>query len=541
MKLIKEQVSKIKVVGNKTITNINKNIINVLNDFATKKNITINIDFNPNNIEYKNGNGIYVTNITNIEDLRKFLVENQFKEVTSLTQNPNELKYFKVVSSTQIYICNVEKPQASSTQTNTNFSTGRTNMSTNPDVFSKYGSGRTNMSTTPDVMSKGRVGENYFITKSKILHLFETTTSIFNAPVPNFSENLISSSFDETGAKEGRKHSGIDIAIASGTNVLAPMDGTVISSRDTTDGCGGLISIKHSEVLFTRYCHIKSRKVNEGDAVKAGAVIGLSGGGENDEYKGNSTGPHLHFEVIDNGKNVDPINFINGSYNANNDSKQSGVFSAKTNMATNPTLQLTSIANRLNIIIEAPEPTRNEIIASKIYKLGDGEKIGEYKYVIDANGVEKKLKSTFDTCEKRRYSTSTEYRCTINPDIEFNLKIGGELNDSKSNVALGEVIGKYKDKLTFTAYIGFTNIPINGTEAKKSRSDAKLISGKTNMATKPDVKSYSSSNSAKGKSNFDIDTMKSNIALIPSKTSGASRLDIKKIDENINKIKKLMI
>jgi murein DD-endopeptidase MepM/ murein hydrolase activator NlpD len=540
MKLIKEQINKIKVYGNRDITNINKNIINLLINFSTEKNLQyININFDPNRIEYKNGNGIYVYNLKNIKDLSDYLIKNKYKQVTSLAQNQNTLRYF-MVDSNQIYICNLESPQTSPTQTNGNFSTGRTNMSTNPDVFSKYGSGRTNMSTTPDVMSKGKIGENYFITKSKILHLLETATSGFSAPVPNFSENLISSSFDETGAKEGRKHLGIDIAIPSGTNVLAPMDGTVIRSKDTTSGCGGLISIKHSEVLFTRYCHIKSRKVNEGDAVKAGAVIGLSGGGENDEYKGNSTGPHLHFEVIDNGKNIDPISFINGNYNANNDSKQSGVFSAKTNMATNPTLQLTSIANRLNIIIEAPEPTRNEIIASKIYKLGDGEKIGEYKYVIDANGLEKKLKSTFDTCKK---INNSEYECSIDSNIHFILKINGDLDvdGSKSEFRLGNVIGKYKGKLTFTASIAFTKIPINAKDVTKSRSDAKLISGKTNMATKPDVKSYSSSNSDKGKSNFDIDTMKSNIALIPSKTSGASRLDIKKIDENINKIKKLMI
>jgi biotin carboxyl carrier protein len=424
MKLIKEQINKIKVYGNRDITNINKNIINLLINFSTEKNLQyININFDPNRIEYKNGNGIYVYNLKNIKDLSDYLIKNKYKQVTSLAQNQNTLRYF-MVDSNQIYICNLESPQTSPTQTNGNFSTGRTNMSTNPDVFSKYGSGRTNMSTTPDVMSKGKIGENYFITKSKILHLLETATSGFSAPVPNFSENLISSSFDETGAKEGRKHLGIDIAIPSGTNVLAPMDGTVIRSKDTTSGCGGLISIKHSEVLFTRYCHIKSRKVNEGDAVKAGAVIGLSGGGENDEYKGNSTGPHLHFEVIDNGKNIDPISFINGNYNANNDSKQSGVFSAKTNMATNPTLQLTSIANRLNIIIEAPEPTRNEIIASKIYKLGDGEKIGEYKYVIDANGLEKKLKSTFDTCKK---INNSEYECSIDSNIHFILKINVNL------------------------------------------------------------------------------------------------------------------
>ena len=540
MKLIKEQINKIKVYGNRDITNINKNIINLLINFSTEKNLQyININFDPNRIEYKNGNGIYVYNLKNIKDLSDYLINNKYKQVTSLAQNQNTLRYF-MVDSNQIYICNLESPQTSPTQTNGNFSTGRTNMSTNPDVFSKYGSGRTNMSTTPDVMSKGKIGENYFITKSKILHLLETATSGFSAPVPNFSENLISSSFDETGAKEGRKHLGIDIAIPSGTNVLAPMDGTVIRSKDTTSGCGGLISIKHSEVLFTRYCHIKSRKVNEGDAVKAGTVIGLSGGGENEEYKGNSTGAHLHFEVIDNGKNVDPISFINGNYNANNDSKQRGVFSAKTNMATKPTLQLTSIANRLNWIVEASEPTRNEIIASKIYKLGSGEKIGEYKYVIDADGLEKKLNSTFDKCKK---INNSEYDCSINPNIHFILKINGDLdvNGSKSEFKLGDNIGKYNGKLTFTASIAFTKIPINAKDVTKSRSDAKLISGKTNMATKPDVKSYSSSNSAKGKSNFDIDTMKSNIALIPSKTSGASRLDIKKIDENINKIKKLMI
>jgi hypothetical protein len=67
MKLIKEQINKIKVYGNRDITNINKNIINLLINFSTEKNLQyININFDPNRIEYKNGNGIYVYNLKNI-------------------------------------------------------------------------------------------------------------------------------------------------------------------------------------------------------------------------------------------------------------------------------------------------------------------------------------------------------------------------------------------------------------------------------------------------------------------------------------------
>ncbi len=103
--------------------------------------------------------------------------------------------------------------------------------------------------------------------------------------------------------RPNRKHKGIDIPVPSGSNIIAPADGTVVNAENLDkNACGGFIKIKHEQdgaSFYTKYCHMKVIKVNKGDKVKTGQVIGLSGGGKNDPHRGSSTGPHLHFEIVD--------------------------------------------------------------------------------------------------------------------------------------------------------------------------------------------------------------------------------------------------
>jgi murein DD-endopeptidase MepM/ murein hydrolase activator NlpD len=64
--------------------------------------------------------------------------------------------------------------------------------------------------------------------------------------------------------------------------------------------------------LETKFCHLRRLNVREGDKVKKGQIIGYSGGGRNDPMHGNSSGPHLHYEILDkssiamNPTSVDP-------------------------------------------------------------------------------------------------------------------------------------------------------------------------------------------------------------------------------------------
>lgn len=104
-----------------------------------------------------------------------------------------------------------------------------------------------------------------------------------------------------------RYHSGIDIAAGAGTNVLAAAPGTVILSTDYGSySYGECIIIDHGGGITSLYGHMTrgSRRVSVGDKVSAGQVIGLVGS------TGVSTGPHLHFEVRENGQVTEPLNYV---------------------------------------------------------------------------------------------------------------------------------------------------------------------------------------------------------------------------------------
>ena len=79
---------------------------------------------------------------------------------------------------------------------------------------------------------------------------------------------------------------------------MAP--GTVVFSGPR-GGYGHMVSIKHPDGRETRYAHLAEELVRVGDAVGAGQVLGRSGS------SGRSTGPHVHFEVLVDGRPVDPV------------------------------------------------------------------------------------------------------------------------------------------------------------------------------------------------------------------------------------------
>lgn len=125
-----------------------------------------------------------------------------------------------------------------------------------------------------------------------------TGTKVVSMAVP--SRGSISSSF---GQRWGRMHEGIDIAADTGSPIYAAMDGKVVFSG-WMNGYGKMIKIKHSNNIETIYGHCSSLRVTTGATIKKGQLIGNVGS------TGNSTGPHLHFEVIVNGKPVNPYPYI---------------------------------------------------------------------------------------------------------------------------------------------------------------------------------------------------------------------------------------
>ena len=98
-------------------------------------------------------------------------------------------------------------------------------------------------------------------------------------------------------------HKGLDFAGQEGTKVSAVAAGVVTYSGDRA-GFGEMVEINHGNGLSTRYCHNEKLLVKQGDMIRKGQEVALMGS------TGRSTGPHLHFEVLKNGVQVDPLRFI---------------------------------------------------------------------------------------------------------------------------------------------------------------------------------------------------------------------------------------
>lgn len=100
-----------------------------------------------------------------------------------------------------------------------------------------------------------------------------------------------------------RLHTGIDFAAAMGTKIVAAEWG-IVRRAETLGGYGKTVMIDHGGGLWTLYAHMSQIGVSVGETVARGQLIGLVGS------TGWSTGPHLHFEVRDNGTPVDPLTWL---------------------------------------------------------------------------------------------------------------------------------------------------------------------------------------------------------------------------------------
>ena len=106
-------------------------------------------------------------------------------------------------------------------------------------------------------------------------------------------------------------HTGIDIANRHqliGDPVTTFMQGKVLKvNTDTSNGCGNFVSIDHGDNITSLYCHLSLTLAHVGQDVKPGDIIGLEGS------TGNSTGPHVHFQIMVSGVPVNPRNFMVGN------------------------------------------------------------------------------------------------------------------------------------------------------------------------------------------------------------------------------------
>lgn len=114
----------------------------------------------------------------------------------------------------------------------------------------------------------------------------------WKSPVKKYT---LSASYGTGGARWAAKHSGQDFAVPVGTDVVAAHKGTVVKAGPNGAGdgpaYGNAVVIKHSNGKYSQYAHLSKVNVKVGETVKTGEKIALSGN------TGNSSGPHLHFEI----------------------------------------------------------------------------------------------------------------------------------------------------------------------------------------------------------------------------------------------------
>ena len=113
----------------------------------------------------------------------------------------------------------------------------------------------------------------------------------------------ITSRYGVSSSIRSSRHTGLDIAATKGTPIKVVADGTVTFAR-YNGSYGYLVKVNHGNGVETWYAHTSKMYVTVGQEVKAGDVIALVGS------TGNSTGPHLHFEIRINGEHVNPQNYL---------------------------------------------------------------------------------------------------------------------------------------------------------------------------------------------------------------------------------------
>ncbi|MCX5368870.1 M23 family metallopeptidase [Streptomyces sp. NBC_00015] len=121
----------------------------------------------------------------------------------------------------------------------------------------------------------------------------------------------LSAGYAQAGAMWQSTHSGQDFAVPSGTKVMAAHGGTVVKAGGNGAGdgpaYGNAVVIKHANGVYSQYAHLSSIHVKVGQIVKTGQKIALSGS------TGNSSGPHLHFEIrttANYGSAINPVTFL---------------------------------------------------------------------------------------------------------------------------------------------------------------------------------------------------------------------------------------
>ncbi len=162
------------------------------------------------------------------------------------------------------------------------------------DVYKENGIITQRIATAEEVLKEPVAKQVKVGTKKRPVYM---ATGKFRHP---FSAGTITSRY---GSRSRGFHTGLDLAGATGSPVYAA-DGGTVSFAGWSGGYGKLIKINHGNGYVTYYAHLNTINVSNGQKVAKGEMIGRVGN------TGNSTGPHLHFEIRLNGQTLNPSNYI---------------------------------------------------------------------------------------------------------------------------------------------------------------------------------------------------------------------------------------
>jgi len=173
--------------------------------------------------------------------------------------------------------------------------------------------------TVMEPNSTVKYGLSYRVTLTLFTFFLGTFAIIANPILPQDSfesteygifpveHSVISSNFDVINDFRGpKRHKGIDFVASLGTTVVATFSGKVLIANNTTlhQNYGKVVLIEHGDKVQSLYAHLNNFAVKSGQYVYAGQTIGTVG------ETGRVTGPHLHFEILNDGKRADPNNYL---------------------------------------------------------------------------------------------------------------------------------------------------------------------------------------------------------------------------------------
>lgn len=141
----------------------------------------------------------------------------------------------------------------------------------------------------------------------ELLENYKTAMQALPLGKPVYKYTLTSSFGNRSDPIEVRiaQHKGVDLSAAVGNRISAPAAGKVVFAGYNRSGYGNLVEINHGNGFVTKYAHLNKIYVKKGERVAYNQAIGEVG------KTGRATGSHLHYEVLYNGRNVNPLTFIN--------------------------------------------------------------------------------------------------------------------------------------------------------------------------------------------------------------------------------------